>query len=557
MSAVRMSIIKKSVVPTRTRDVIAEMKRIGFPLVDGEPFTSNARFMFNRGLEGGSNFFVLLETAGDKFRAFFLNPDESREAAALAYKHTVISLSEKMGLKGTKFIDTLVEAVQRESSKKPKNVYFIQMHFHLGKIDKVLLNTTKMMLDDGVSSFGSCAINAAFAHTDYFIQTMHNNFKYILFLKMEKTLSQANITALPGIEATLPLYFREPWLPSKHTGPNPNPNGPHILLIGNSPQLEREIYEKYFIGGYYDYAPSTHVTKDAEKILSELTQNYGKRLLIVVAHPACDSKLPEVGLLERILYGEISVEKGLDLVRKYAQAVAFFNSTVDPYDFVDFEKIKSKVKSTFEGRNNAELYRRMSNINEAESFVNLILNKWSAKYGTKLSKTTLNLAFCQEMAERFRTQKIYESDSHSQPRLYFFLANGKIFYWLKQINDFGKGHTRLWLPPNSNKRLSPQELVALFHDLKDGKETNARLDAIIYSQMQDGILKISKERESNTLPQKVFGLLEKLYFYITKQGIVLANDTLKAILRKNKEDPMAIVGSDLSNSARGSVWWPE
>ncbi len=551
-----ITIVPKTVVPVRARDVITEMKRAGFPLVDGEPFSSNARFMFNRGLEGGSNFFVLVETAGNKFRAFMMNPDESREAASLPYTKTIISLSEGFSLKGAKFLDKMLEAVQRESAKKPGNVYFIQMHFHLGKMGGIPFNTPNGMLDDGVSSFGSCAVNAAFAHTDYFAQTMHNNFKYSLFLSMEKALVSAGIIALPGVEATLPIHFREPWLPGEHTGPNPNPNGPHMLLIAESPELQREIQGKYLPGGYYKYAPSTHATKNMEEVLSEIKRDYGNRVLTVVAHPTCNNWLPEVGLLDRILYGEISIERGRALVKEYVQAVACFNQLV-PEELVDFGKIREEVRSAFEGRNRHELNRRMGNIKEAEEFVRILLNKWG-KYGTTPSKNTLNMAFAAEMAERFNTVKIFESDSHNQNRLYYFLFWDRLFYWIRQVSDFGKGHTRLWLPEEKNRKLTPQEFIRLFHDIKSGMEADAKLGAVIHSEMKGGVPAVSEERERMTLPQKLFDWVEKyLYYYATKQGIVLTSDTLRAILRKWKGDPMAVSSPNLLNSARGSAWWPK
>ncbi|OIO22019.1 hypothetical protein COV61_03465 [Candidatus Micrarchaeota archaeon CG11_big_fil_rev_8_21_14_0_20_47_5] len=530
------------------------MRDAGFPLVDVSPFTTKTRCMFKR--REGSNFSILVETAGGKLRAFMSNPDETRESAELPYNKIVVSISEGLRKDG-RFIDGVVQNAIALSAKKPSNIFCIQLHYHLGRIGETILNTPNGMMDDGVSSFGACATNLAFWHTDYSIQTMHNNFSAKLFLQMQKTLSSAGITAIPGMEATLPIYFKEPWLLRDYTDKNPNPNGPHVLLFASSPEIMAEMQKKHFSKSPYQYAPCTHVRDDMEMVLGKIKGKYGKNISIVFAHPMCDSFLPQVGLLERALYGEMPIKKLLNLIETYAQGVACFNSTLSKDDSVDFGKIRSEVETAFEGREQTKFHLkcRLSNIDGAEEFVRFLLNKWGGKYGTKMSRNTINLAFASEMKERFGTLKLFEPDSHNQNLLYTLPFGGAYLYWIRQVGDFGKGHNRLWLPEGS-RALNAKEFVFLLHEA--GKlEEEAVISPTIYSEMKDGIPSISGERSRITLPQKLFDLLEKGYNYLFHQGIVLAKDTWKSLLRKYERDPMAeLSGQDLIYMKRGSAFWP-
>jgi|GEM_PF-2585479 len=554
-------IVMPSSMPSRTGGLVRELGRRGFPLVEAGPFTNNTRVMLNRGLNGGSNFFILVETAGNRLRVFMMDPDETREAANMPYGKMVLSFTEGKFSRErfAKFVDRVAKAAMELSAKKPNNTYFYQMHFHLGSIGDTLLNTENGMLDDGVSSFTACAINAAFTHTDGFVHTMHNNFKPELFERMQKTLWAAGIIAIPGREATLPIYNREPWLEGVYnTEANPNPNGPHTLILADSAWTQAQIGRAHFSNSKYQYAPSSHAHDDMERVLSEIKNRHGERAAIIFAHPTCDSNLPQVGLLDRVFYGEISVRVAEDLVQKYAQGIACFNAALDPHDVLDFEKIREKIEGTFGKNGQFQYKKRMLNMRDAEGYVKYLLDKWGAHYGRVPSRNTLNLAFAAEMGEKFGTAKIYESDAHNHNRLYARLFGGRMVHWIRQMNDFGKGHVRLWLPPEENRKLSAREFVSLLHRLKNGEEKDAKLGAVVHSIMQEGVPMIAPERERVTLPQKLFDVAEKMYYYIAKQGIVLADDTWKAILRKIKKEPMLEVNDhDVMVMNRGSAWWPK
>lgn len=541
-------IVPKSM-PVKYGEIAKALGKAGFPLVEAPPFTQGSRMMFNRGLNGGSNYFILVETAADRLRAFMINPADSREASFLPKKHLIVSVGK--GFSGmAKFCDDVVAAALHQSEKKPKSTYFLQAHYHLGSIGETGLNVIEGMRDDGLSSFEDCAVLLALNNADFAAQTMHNNFSLGLFRHMERVLGSAGISAIAGIEATMPVFSHEPWLRKigYNVDANPNPNGPHVLLLATRPGALQEIVAQSFSKRPYEYAPCAADCADMGHVLENIRKGrQGESIAIIAAHPTCEGVLPQVGILDRMMYGEISVERTISMIKKYFDALACFNSTLRPSDEVDFGRIREEIARAFEGKLDVEFRKRMKNINHAEEYLKSIVSKWGVKYGRNLSRNTINMAFSAEMSERHGKRRIFEPDSHRQTLPYrnFPLAGA---VWVNGVGGFGTGHTNVITGRKSQKPTVAQVINTL-----RGKNGKIEIDPRVYATMSDDRMMIPPQRTEGSYVEKALDFGRKLLAYITRQGPVLLKDAWKSAFgRKNGQADL----HSLERIGHGSAYYP-
>lgn len=485
---------------------------------------SQSFFVYNRGISDDgtpnskSNFNICVLDTGKRVRIWFSNPDESVEAAKYDFNKFISSFSFSAG-SSDKFVAQATDAASAASLLKPENAYRIFIHNHLASLSGVQLNSMGKMYDDGCSSDGAFLYNIILNHGDSATLTSHNNFLFAAWKMFAAEAERYGVNTIPGFEATLPIFQFEPWLAGAAECRTHNPNGPHIVLLFKSPETAGEFWGRHFSGReQYRYAPSASSGVELVKIYDEIERNYAGEIARLVAHPACEVTLPDVGIANRVAKGEISVSEMESIILR-SQGIACFNMTLDDAP-LNFQLYREQVDGCAHF-DDAEKARRHRNIGEAQAYFASLLEKHSL--GIKLSPNNVNMALAKEF--KGKVQSYVDTDSHNFDWGY---TDAWLASWMiRSMGLLSQGHNTLWLPTSPAQKPSAEEIVRFLCD--PGSMPGAKWSARIFSEMKDGLVKITDELQDSTWTQSAFNWLEKAYFYVTQQGPRLLSDTAKSM----------------------------
>ena len=495
--------------------------------------SSQTLWVFNRAinpdgkLNGKSSYNVCVLLQDNMLRAFMSNPDESREAASFDFDSYVSIFTYKIGLGGN-FAAKVARKAEELSAKKAGNAYRIFLHNHLADMGGVELNNGEgggLMKDDGISGDSALLLCAILHNADYVAVTSHNHFIIEPWKKFAIEAEKYGICLVPGIEATLTIHEYDPWLAGTREGSQPTPNGPHTLLLFDSPELADEFWHGHFSERPYDYAPNASKGVGIDKVYSDIERNYPGRIAILAAHPACETVLPDVGLLNRLSKGEISVGELRALLER-THGMELFNAALDesPFQLEDYMHQVDECQHF----DREEKVRRKGNIVAAAKYLQEIVLRHLGS--AALTPNNLNLALAKEYGGSKTC--IAGSDSHNFNWLYTSFSFITRFFWfIKDMGAFGQAHNTLWLAKEQEQKPSAADIVSFIAGsilpASKTKLAGAEWKARVFSEMKDGAVRVTEARGDIAWTQKVFDFAENLYYKIFKQGKVLAGDTFK------------------------------
>ncbi len=494
---------------------------------------------------GKSNFFVTLLYTGNTVRAWVSDPDQSAAAAKYGFDKYVHSFTFAGGL-SNRFVTKLTKTAAALMANKPENQYRVDLHTHLGSMSGTPLNSGstdphKMMYDDGLSADHDMGLQAIISNLDAIGLSSHNSFRYREFVQFASEMQKFGISIIPGIEATLPLQEHELWLKGSDREKLRNPNGPHYGLYFKTPEEARDFYEAHLSDrSLYSYSPCASAGVELDTLLSQMK---GKGATIA-NHIACDLGLPQVGLLDRLIYGEISVAEFKEKLLK-SDGLEMFNIIVEDGIF-DFKEIHAKVD-----RVNAEKYphfdavemvRRHRNIMDAKEWLLSLFKKYQEEMGgtSVMSNKNLTKLVAIWAEKEGGLLRVVGADEHNFNELYTKLL---AFWTVKKMGAFAKGWNTLALPAVPEKKPDASGIVSYMMNRKSSPFPEAKWSCNVFYELKNGIWQITDERSSDGTMINIWNGLKTLWIKITKQGNVLVDDARKAMLR----------GGPLTNELRGSL----
>ncbi|MEM4554514.1 MAG: hypothetical protein QXT25_01545 [Candidatus Anstonellaceae archaeon] len=484
--------------------------------------SSQTFFVYGRSFEpdgsinSKSAFNICVLDTGRRLRVWFSSTEFSPQATQFGYHQYIHFFSFSAG-NLSKFIAQVVDEAIKASWCKPESSYRIFIHNHLAELGGVNLNNALQMYDDGRSSSAALLYNLVLSHADFVAITHHNHFLLAPWKRFEAQAAKYGVSLIAGFEATLPIFQFEPWLAGTPEGKVHNPNGPHIVLLFDSPALASEFWGRYFSGRpQYKYAPTASAGVELFAIYDEIDKKYSGRIAKLIAHPVCDVSLPDVGLVNRVAKGEISVSEMLQLINR-SSGIAVFNLSLNDKP-IDFGLYADQVKecSYF---SKEEKQRRLKNIAEAEEYFNSIV-KAAGLEG--LTPNNVNFALSLQFSKTLIP--FVDTDAHNFDWGYTNLGP---FHWMiRSMGLFAAGHNTLSFDTLPSAKPSPTEVVHFIE--KKGKVEGCRWAFTLFSEIKDGRLQITLKRRESAWSQKIFNLLEKAYYYV-KQVTTLGSDTAQAM----------------------------
>lgn len=516
---------------------------------------SQTLFVYNRGinadgtLNGKSNYNVCVLCEKSVLRVFMSNPDESPAAGKFGFDDYVRIFTYKAG-SGENFVLQVVGQALEFSKLKGESAYRVYLHNHLGEFSGAKLNAgleTKHthfaskhdrdyggMKDDGNSSDQALLINLLLNNADYCAITHHNNFLPLHWKLFEKRAQKYGVQLIPGFEATLPIHEYDPWLAGTPAGKNHTPNGPHIVLLFQAPEVAEQFWASYFSDRrQYRYAPTASANVDLEGTYRLIEKSYPGSVARLVAHPMCGVRLPDVGVVNRAAKGEITVQQMLDTIRR-SDGIAMFNLTLDEEE-LDMRKYMRQVDGC-DAFSKEEKSRRKGNIVVAYKYFSSLLQKHGL--GESMSSNNINAALAKECSQQFGILQFEEPDSHDFD--FFYTKFGPIFYFIKEMGEFAKGHNTLLLPQTPGKKPSPSEVVSFMLD--NVALPGATWSSCVFSEFDGRNLVITSGRQDMPWYQKLYNKAEGFFSLLSKVE-VLWKDAKGSVER----------GGSLLNSNRGSI----
>jgi len=498
-------------------------------------------FVFNRGINkdgtfsGKSNYFVMALRTKDSLRVFMSNPDESDAATNFGYDKLVIHLKYSSGKDCEAFVSNVIDATMKYSGLKPELSYRIFLHNHLSEIGGEMLNVVHGMRDDGRASDRAFLQNLLLFNADIGIATCHNHFPEKGWRVLASESLKYGVRTVPGTEATLPLSEYDSRLLPPYDK-MPSPNGPHVLLLFDSPELASSFWQENLSNRIFSYAPCASQGVELLKLYDIIDKKYRDHTLCLPAHLACDPMLPDVGLVNRLAKGEIRVDEMIAILNR-SQGISHFNAVVGktPLDFEAYERQVLDCRFFSDD----EKTRRIANIKEAHLYLKDLLVRH--RLGTVFAPNNINIA----LAREFSAAGFMDTDGHDFDWLY--TKAGRLFWFNREPGLFAAGHNwiRFKEPP-----IKPPGVEFLFKYLRDYKECKsgnlmgveeAKPKIYYVLDKKTGVSDIAPGRKNVPFLQKAFNLLQSFYYYTHKQGPVLAKNLFR--------DKNAAVLSE----ARGSI----
>jgi len=494
-------------------------------------------FVYNRGIKedgsfsGKSNYNIMVVRTRDALRVSMSNPDESPAATNFGFKELIVRLKYSPGKDCGAFVSNVINATMAYSALKPELTYRFYTHNHLSEIGGEELNVARNMRDDGKASDRVFLANLLLFNADGVAVTCHNNFPEKGWRVFAGEALKYGISVIPGIEATLPLSEFDSRLGSTY-GDLPSPNGPHVVLLFESPELASSFWQQHLSKRKFAYAPSASQNVELLKLFDTIDRDYPRQIARLLAHPACDVGLPDLGIVDRLAKGEISVEEMIGIIRR-SQGIGFFNPLVGKTP-LDLDKYERQVMDCRHFSDD-EKTRRISNIDGAKRYLSGILLRH--RLGSVLSPNNINIA----LAKEFPALGYMDTDAHDSDPLYTRV--GGAFVWGKWFSLAG-GYNRVRFKDAPLARPDAKWAVRYFFG-KHACEVEEAKPKVFYVIDNNGVSDVAPGRKEVPFLQKAFNLLQAFYYYTHKQGIVLASETIKGLMKKGT--PMGI------ELARGSI----
>lgn len=472
-----------------------------------------------------SNYNVLLLEGKDYLRVMMANPEESRSASQLGFDKLITTFKYSGGKDCEAFISNVVRAAAENSQLKSEKSYRIFLHNHLSEIGGTALNIANGMQDDGRSSDKAFLANLLLFNADVSVISCHNHFPSAGWTKFSNEASKYGISLVPAFEATLPLS--KTILHNKdHPEGVPNPNGPHVLLLFDSPELAVSFWKENFSKRTYEYAPCASQNVELLSIYDIIDRDYSGRIVRLIAHPACDIGLPDVGIVNRLAKGEISVSD-MKAIFSRSEGIGHFNAAVGTalLDFKAYQKDVEKCSHFSDG----EKARRLANISEAEGFINELLIRQGL--GKVLSPNNINIAIAKEFTSKEGPIGFMDTDGHNFDWLY--TQAGPLFWFNRALGPLAAGHNWIRLKSLPSVRIDAKWIIEFLcgmhkDEVEEGKPK-------VYSlSTKDGLSVVDPSRSGTPLSQKIVNAVEAFYYYTHKQGRVLASDYTKKLIKEGK-----------------------
>ncbi|MEM4366593.1 MAG: hypothetical protein QW035_00470 [Candidatus Anstonellales archaeon] len=522
--------------------------------------------VFNRNKEGEkSNFFVLVKFSKKELEIIFTDPLGPSEGGLTLKPEDLLRIVSLKNFKSEeemdKAIGEAISLIKEAASHKPENVYYAQMHGHWGCTRGKLL--IDLLIDDGCTRESTIIANMLLWHTDFDATGHHNHFLRALYNDVSAVEEALGITKVPAIEVTMPLHLYENFaverfvkelnskrealgippyekikLPIMINGwyalsgvlkllskykkiaerynetpvgkvssifiPMPELNGPHIMLYASSPEIMDEIEKTFFSKRTSEYPPLAP-TIEMEAFFKILRQKYGNKVSFMIAHPACSSALPAVGLLDRVAKEEISLEEAERIASEYAQGVACFNPSLS-----DDEEIKFSKDNPYK---------------EAFLFI-LRDNSPISSENIKPTQNAMNLAWSKYINKKYGLVQCYDPDEHYYPPA------------LKRkpsIPDIGYGRTVL----KGSLNPSPSAFVDFMHSAKKGEK---KMEAEVFwapktLKPKDSdpyvVPAIVPERSHKSFWQKLVKMVKhSVFVYGLRSGPILIRAMIESIIQE-------------------------
>ena len=412
----------------------------------------------------GSNFFVFARVHGRSIDLTWYDPYTESEAWLYSHKEIVQVHSVSIfSLTVDSDIEKIKIKAQKSLSHKDEDSYFLAMHGHCGRWDGYDLQAIHM--DDGKSDAVTMARNMVLYQTDYNMAfSHHNNFfrleldenGEVLNLKSDVFDSIYNMTAEIGME-TIPAV--ELTLPMNRAGDN----GPHFLIFMADLDTASQFY-KDVLSHKDSLYPPLGPKVNIWGTLNNLKHKYiakGK-MFVCLAHPACNTTLPGVGIINRIASRDIRLDIAEQKIIDFVNGVAMFNMSVPP-QILKFE-----------------------NPSDANYFSGLLQE---FNFGKELRLNSINLAYAQHLhnksvADQRRGRDIFmfcEIDEHIWQDVRY---DGS-------VDLLAQGHNMLILPKGM-KRLTGPEVVQFLANYRE--DADIKFKPIIFYDRSQGYPEIVPSR---------------------------------------------------------------
>ena len=442
------------------------VKELGAIPKEGRPVLATER-IYNLGLNKSqerSNVFVftLWNKANDSVTVLMSSPRADYQAPAMNSGEIYFKKEFRKGEPEKIARDVAAKASKEALAKHPQE-YRMQVHVH-GREDF----DGSRFFDDGASNIASIVRRAMLHNMDVLVFTPHNSLDLKSFARLQKVCSFLGITAVLGLELTMPLV-------------NGHVNGPHHLLmvgskdaamhIGNNILVLRESSLK--MPSYWRALGGNTLLDDVYKILEPL-RKIGQAAL-GAAHPVNYNSnalaIKAVGLISAADMNQISVQSALSLAKSL--------------DFM--EAWNRSISPAFMPLENTELYNHLTGL----------VHKFNLGDFQRANANMFNLAVAMNLDKHHGGQSVFGSDDHATPPLdERYLTGG---------DYLGAGYSFF----RSGRRLSSAEIVEKIADRSLG------LSSHIYTETDAGMLQVARARVE--MPARMAAAFGKL------KGRVLEN----------------------------------
>jgi len=485
-------------------------------------------FVYNRGINedgsfsGKSNYFVMVLRTEGSLRVFMSNPDESNAATQFGFDKLIVRMKYTTGKNCDTFVENVVKTTLKYSSLKPELSYRYFVHNHLSEIGGEMLNVVDNMRDDGRASDRAFLLNLLLYHADTGIVTCHNNFPENGWGIFAEEALKYGIGTVPGFEATLPLTEKDQRLLPPYNDA-PSTNGVHIGFLFNSRKLASSFWEKNFSNRADKYAPCASQGVELLKIYDLIDRVYAGMMVRLAFHPACDVELPDVGIVNRLAKGEISVDEMIAILLR-SQGIGHFNVELSTTP-LDFEKYKLDVANC-NYFSDEEKTRRIANINGAQRYFTDLLIRH--RLGSVFSPNNINIA----LAREFPAAGFMDTDGHDFG--WFYTKIWKLLLHSHWPGPLAAGHNWIMFKEPPATRPDAKWMVEYLLGKHKDEVKEAKPKVYYVLDKKTGVSDVAPGRKKVPLPQKIFNLGRKLFYYTHRQAIVLATDEINYLMKKDK-----------------------
>jgi hypothetical protein len=442
------------------------VKTLGVIPKEGRPVIADER-IYNLGLNKSQNrsnvfVFTLWNQSRDSVTVLMSSPRADYQSPAMDRSEIYFKKEFRKG-NPEKIARMVADRAAKEALAKHPQEYRMQIHVH-AKSDF----DGSRFFDDGASNIASIVRRSMLHNMDVLVFTPHNSLDLKSFARLEKVCASLGITAVLGLELTVPLI-------KDHV------NGPHHLLMIGSRDAAIDIGSNILslresdlkMPSYWRALGGNTLLDDVYKYLAPLRaeglaavgaahgMNYNSNAIAIKA----------VGLLSAADVGQIDFQTAKSIAKSL--------------DF--YESWNRSISPDSMPLNNSELFNYLSGL----------IPKFNLGDFKGANANMLNLAFALNEDKHYLGQSTFGSDDHATPPLdHRYLVGG---------DYLGAGYSFF----RSDRKLTAEEIVSKCAD------KSLDLSSHIYTEMDGGMLQVAQNRVD--MPARLAAVFGKL------KGKVLEN----------------------------------